>query len=66
MFFFCCVIFTFDWASNILAFGKILPICEALGLLCGLSDVTRASVDTVMRSKWVRFQFRVNYLFQTE
>lgn len=31
--------------------------------LCGLQNVTRASVNIVLSSKWVTFQFCVNYPF---
>lgn len=41
------------WASIILA------LCETLVRLFGLEDVTKASIDIVLRSKWVSFHFQV-------
>lgn len=40
-------------------------VCETPGWLPGLKNVTRASVDTGVGRKWVKFQFWAIYPFNT-
>lgn len=40
-------------ATIVLAVGRILSFCETLEVLHGLENITKASVDAVMKSKWV-------------
>lgn len=42
----------------------ILPVWETPEQLHGLKNVTRASINKVVRIKWVKFQFWTNYPFK--
>lgn len=47
------------------ALGEILSICETPGWLRALENVTPAYIDVGVSSKWVEFQFRVNFKLQS-
>lgn len=57
---FSSVLFMFEYMATV---GVFLAICKTPGRLPGLKNVTRASVDTGVSGKWVKFQFWAIYPF---
>lgn len=45
--------------STVLVLGGTLSLCETAKLLCGLKDVTTASIDTVLSGKQAEFKILV-------
>lgn len=58
VFFLCC--FFFHWRP----LGGIFSACESPERLCRLENINKASIDNVLSSKGVEFQFWVSYPFK--
>lgn len=48
------------WASVLLALSGILSLDETSELLCGLGNVTTASIDIGVSQFWVNYPFKKN------
>lgn len=52
-----------QWASTALALSGIPSLLETADGLCRIENVTSASADTGVSSKWVKLKFLLNYPF---
>lgn len=57
---------TTSWASIFLVLCGICSLCETPGRSYGAENVTTASIEMVVNSKWEKSQFWVSYSFKVQ